>query len=69
MIESANGIYQQSFKAVKECVNNRLPHIMGNFKKASAFINFYKKRLISDEYKQLEIAQKMKALLTPKRTI
>ena len=66
MIEAVNGIYQQSFKAVKECVNKSLPHIMDDFKIASALINCYKRRLISDEDKQVEIAQKMKALHSKK---
>ena len=66
VIEAVNGIYQQSFKAVKECVNKSLPHIMDDFKIASALINCYKRRLISDEDKQLEIAQKMKALHSKK---
>ena len=39
---------------------------MDDFKIASALINFYKRRLISDEDKQLDIAQKMKALHSKK---
>lgn len=62
-IEADNGIYSQSFKAVKDISNKSLPHIMTDFRIASALINCFKQRWHSDVDNQIEIVRKMKAAL------
>ena len=64
VIEAINGIFEQSFRALKDVSNKILPHIIYDFRIAAAIINCYKRRLFSDGDKQLEIAKKMKYLST-----
>jgi len=50
VIEAINGVHFQNFKALKSIRNTQLPHIMDDFKIASALFNcFFSPRVIDKE--------------------
>ena len=64
VIEAINGIFEQSFRSLKDVSNKILPHIIDDFRIAAALVNCYKRRLFSDGDQQVDIAKKMKSLYT-----
>ena len=66
VIEVINGIFDKSFPALKTIRNTMIPHIMIDFKVASALINCFYSRFVTDKEDMEEIAILMKSKLNKK---
>jgi hypothetical protein len=63
VVEVINGIFDQSFPALKKIRNTMIPHIMTDFKIAAAFINSFHSRFVTDKDDWEEMALLMKEKL------
>ena len=61
VIEDANGVLKQSFRAFDGTIQNKmLNHIMNDFRIACSLVNCFFTRKISDEEDGVQIAHEMK---------
>ena len=63
VVEVINGIFDQSFSALKKIRNTMIPHIMTDFKIAAALIKCFHSRFLTDKSDWEQIALSMKKKL------